>query len=110
MTSGFLQLAVFSLVLFLVQALAALPWLYVLTGRPARQQGAVFGIFLVLGLIFAFMSDMYSDPAVLARLGRLYMSALHVQLALDLFVVVFWLLLRFWPKGGAVALAAFQEG
>jgi ABC-type transport system involved in multi-copper enzyme maturation permease subunit len=28
----------------------------------------------------------------------------------DGFVLVFWLLLLLWPKGGAVALAAFQEG
>ena len=35
---------------------------------------------------------------------------LHLQLAADSFVFVFMLLLAIWPKGGAVALAAFREG
>jgi ABC-type transport system involved in multi-copper enzyme maturation permease subunit len=32
-----------------------------------------------------------------------------LQVGIDLFVVTFYLMLVFWPKGGAVALAAFQE-
>jgi ABC-type transport system involved in multi-copper enzyme maturation permease subunit len=47
---------------------------------------------------------------MLARMGRVYMSVLHLQIMMDLFVLTFMLLLTFWPKGGAVALAAFQEG
>jgi len=35
---------VFSIVLFLVQGFAALPWLYVLTGRPLAQRLSLLGI------------------------------------------------------------------
>jgi ABC-type transport system involved in multi-copper enzyme maturation permease subunit len=37
-------------------------------------------------------------------------SLLTLQIGIDLFVLTFRLLLTFWSKGGAVALAAFQEG
>jgi ABC-type transport system involved in multi-copper enzyme maturation permease subunit len=110
MSSGFLQLAIFSVVLFLLQGLAALPWLYVVTGRPAHRQLKLLGILAVVGLGFAFFMDMNSDPAVLARWGRIYMAVLHLQVAADLFVLAFRVLLAVWSKGAAVALAAFQEG
>jgi ABC-type transport system involved in multi-copper enzyme maturation permease subunit len=35
---------------------------------------------------------------------------LQLQLTADFFVVVFFVLLYAWPRGGAVALAAFREG
>ena len=41
--------------------------------------------------------------------GRIYGSVLQVQLVIDLFVLVFFLLLKLWPRGGAVALASFRE-
>jgi ABC-type transport system involved in multi-copper enzyme maturation permease subunit len=43
-------------------------------------------------------------------MGRAYGALLTLQLMLDFFVVVFALLLLVWPRGGAVALAAFAEG
>ena len=43
-------------------------------------------------------------------MGRVYGSVLHAQLTADLFVLAFFLLLRIWPKGEAVALSAFREG
>ena len=49
------------------------------------------------------------DPETLETVGRLYGALLHLQLAADLFVVVFLLLLIVWPKAGAVALAAFRN-
>lgn len=38
------------------------------------------------------------------------MSVLHLQIAADFLVVLFFALLTFWPKGGAVALSTFREG
>lgn len=111
MSSGFLSLAGVCFLLALVQALAVLPWLYVLSGRSFRQQlPLVGGVAAVAFVVFTFIADSYSDPTVLARGGRVYMAVLHVQIVLDLFVLTFALMLALWPKGGAVALAAFQEG
>src|SRR5882724_10730499 len=111
MSSSFLSLAGVCFLLAVVQALAALPWLYVLSGRSFRQQlPLVGGVAAVAFVVFTFIADSYSDPAVLARGGRVYMAVLHVQIVLDLFVLTFTLMLALWPKGGAVALAAFQEG
>jgi hypothetical protein len=42
--------------------------------------------------------------------GQIYAATLQVQLLLDAFIGVFALLLLLWPKGGAIALAAFREG
>jgi ABC-type transport system involved in multi-copper enzyme maturation permease subunit len=111
MSSGFLTLAGVCAGMFLLQALAALPWLYVLSRRSLREQlplvGAVAGAVFI---VFTWMVDYYSDPLEQARAGRVYMAVLHLQITFDLFVGGFMLLLAVWPKGGAVALAAFQEG
>src|SRR5262249_19860193 len=42
--------------------------------------------------------------------GRFFGSLLHLQLAADFFVLIFVVGLWAWPKGSAVALAAFREG
>ena len=111
MSSGVASLGLVCLLLTLIQALAALPWLHIVTKRPLREYikvlGAVAGVAFV-GL-FYFLYE-YSDPGVLSQAGRVYTSVLQLQLMVDGFVLVFWLLLLLWPKGGAVALAAFQEG
>ncbi len=111
MSSETMQLAAVAAVLFLVQGLAALPWLSVLTRRPLREHLPVLGaVVAILWLVFTFIVVQYSDPNVLARAGRVYASVLQLQVALDLFVLVFRTALVVWPKGGAVALASFQEG
>jgi hypothetical protein len=51
-----------------------------------------------------------NDKDGLETLGRVYASVLQLQLAIDLFVVIFLVLLWTWPKGAAVAIAAFREG
>jgi hypothetical protein len=50
------------------------------------------------------------DKAGLEILGRIYGALLQAQITLDVFILGFALLLVVWPKGGAVALAAFREG
>jgi ABC-type transport system involved in multi-copper enzyme maturation permease subunit len=111
MSSGLLQLGGVTFLLFVVQALAALPWLYAISRRPLREQLPTLGGGLLIAWVtFTAILDYYSDPTVLVRAGRIYMAILQLQFTFDLFVGVFLLSLTVWPKGGAVALAAFQEG
>jgi ABC-type transport system involved in multi-copper enzyme maturation permease subunit len=113
MSSAFLQLVPFALVLFLLQGLAAIPWLMVVTRRSFAKNGPfylkVVGGVTLGGLLFAFILQSNSDPGIVALWGRFYHSILMMQVGIDLFILTFFLLLTFWPKGGAVALAAFQE-
>ena len=93
MLSGPPGLAIVCLVLILLQALAALPWLQVLTRRSVRQYLGVFGGVAAVAFVGLFyFAYEYSDPAVLGSTGRVYMSVLHLQLTVDAFIVVFWLL------------------
>jgi ABC-type transport system involved in multi-copper enzyme maturation permease subunit len=104
-------------VLCLIQLLAALPWLVVVDPEQARvrlRQAKTWGIFLgsalAAGLILALSADANGDQQMLVFWGRLYGSVLQIQLGVNFFVLAFYLMLRFWPRGGAVALAAFREG
>src|SRR5262245_34502998 len=100
-------------VLSLVQVVAALPWLWLLdqktfkaTLRTPAGWGYLFGGVLAGGAVLAALLLTVRDPVQLERYGRLYATLLHLQLAIDAFIVVFGLVLLVWPKGGAVALAA----
>jgi hypothetical protein len=117
MTTPFVELVAVAGVLGLIQLLAALPWLAALDPGQVRlrlRQPSAWGLALLgilgagLGLALLFNSN--SDPRFLIMCGRLYAAVLHLQLAADGFVLVFAVLLLIWPKGGAVALAAFREG
>src|ERR1700722_18141227 len=114
MSPALLQLFPFCVVLFLLQGLATVPWLMALSQRPFRQQlpflTKVVGGVAAGGLLFAGVLQANSDPAVVALWGRLFAAIFCLQIAIDFFVLAFYLLLNFWPKTGAVALAAFQEG
>lgn len=111
MSSDFLLLAGVCFVLFLIQGLAALPWVYALSRRSLREHLPTLGVVVGVSFVaFTAIVNYYSDPAVVTRAGRIYMSVLQLQLMFDVFVGVFLLMLAVWPKGGAVALAAFQEG
>jgi ABC-type transport system involved in multi-copper enzyme maturation permease subunit len=114
---SFLTLWLASAVLTLVQLLAALPWLALLdldTFRAQLRRPAALGYAVVAvaggGLVFALFLLLIHDRDSLEIWGRLFASVLQIQLAADLFVAVFALLLKVWPRGGAVALAAFREG
>ncbi len=103
-------------VLEAIQLLAALPWLLALDlrARTRWRQPATWGkaalVCLGIGIGTGLILDANSGTGLLRGLGRLYMSILHLQLAADFLVLCFYLLLTFWPKGGAVALSAFREG
>lgn len=114
MSAAFGQLVLFCLALFLLQGLAALPWLLALSRQSFRQQQGflwtVVGSVTAGGLVFALIVESNSDPGLVGVWGRFYSSILTLQLGIDFFVLTFWALLTFWPKGGAVSRAAFQEG
>ena len=69
--------------------------------------GAVGGIGFFLALVLQFMRRV---QATCKRFGKLYASVLQGQLTADLLVGLLAIGLLLWPKGGAVALAAFREG
>jgi hypothetical protein len=109
-------------VLALIQFVAAVPWLLLaflspddreaLRRRPfapwvLRAAGIALAVCVVVPLIF---SSFVTATDSLEALGRGYAALLQVQLTVDLFILGFALVLWLWPKGGAVALAAFREG
>lgn len=119
-------------ILLLVQVVAALPWLTVAVsvGHSTYESlrnlfggvsgnSQVFaqrvtlrlgGILLALVVIPVVTLVLAPEREPLEIAGRFYGALLQLQLTLDFFVLGFMALLRVWPKGGAVALAAFREG
>jgi ABC-type transport system involved in multi-copper enzyme maturation permease subunit len=104
-------------VLCLVQLLAAVPWLIVadpMAVRPSLRRPTTWLLGLVgvlgAGALLALFLALNQDHTRLQFWGRLFGGLLQLQLFVDFFVLVFWILLTFWPHGGAVALAAFREG
>jgi ABC-type transport system involved in multi-copper enzyme maturation permease subunit len=113
MSSAFIQLAPLAVLLFVVQGLAAIPWIMLVTGYSVRRELAFYAKLVggigAGGLVFAFILQSTSDPGIVAAWGRLYGSILTLQIGVDLFILTYFVLLTYWPKGGAVSLAAFQE-
>jgi hypothetical protein len=112
--------------LILVQVLAAVPWVLVaFAKREVLARGfthflsdprrlvllaylvGVGGLSAVLSALFFGLTR---DPSAVENWGYAYGTVLQLQLTLDFFVLIFPLLLMVWPKGGAVAQAAFREG
>jgi ABC-type transport system involved in multi-copper enzyme maturation permease subunit len=111
--SHWVTLPAAGLVYCLIQMLAAVPWLSVvfrlnrrmLRSLLLRAVAVLVGGAVLVGIALYFMQD----KDLLATLGRWYALVLQIQLILDLFVFAFALLLLIWPRGGAVAVAAFRE-
>jgi len=111
------QMFLAGLLLAIVQFVVALPWLYAIDPRGFKQTAAsgLGMLYVGLGLlaagagIAAFMGYK-SDPQNLAWFGRyVYGAILHLQLIIDLFLLLPQITVRLWPKGGAVAQAAYRE-
>jgi ABC-type transport system involved in multi-copper enzyme maturation permease subunit len=114
--------AIVGAVLVLIQVLAALPWMAVLfatrSQRAAWSRQSVAGWWLprvavglaAVALVGALAPNFIQDQEALDTAGKVYGALLQLQLTADFFVIVFAVLLLVWPKGGAVALAAFREG
>jgi len=113
-----------TLLLLVIQLLAALPWVWMLflnrenvlrfvqQGGSAARPGLIYIAVVVIGVLVApvIFAVTAGASTTLEALGYFYGAVLQIQLLIDAFIVVFALLLIFWPKGGAIALAAFREG
>ena len=111
-----------------VYAAAAVPWVLLGfddSGKLAAQARLALrnpfdrrasGLLLfVIGLLvigpFAVAYFLNSgDPTTIETIGMVYGATLQIQLIVDFFIVGFPILMLIWPKGGAVAYAAFREG
>jgi ABC-type transport system involved in multi-copper enzyme maturation permease subunit len=133
MSDDFLSLFGTCTVLALIQFLAALPWLaaadsrlfldqvggliptggrLMLAGKTglALLSKPVAWAVVLLGILGAGAGlALFLQSSAQAGYGRIYGSILQFQLTADLFVLVFFVALTLWPKGGAVALSAFRE-
>lgn len=108
--------------LMLLQFILALPWvILIFLSREDRESlkkqpfapWVVQRLLLMFGISLAtpiVMLNFVQDRASLEIAGRLYAAVLQLQITFSVFIVGFWALLQIWPKGGAVALAAFREG
>ncbi len=106
------------LLLSLLQLLAAAPWLILFFRAPPsrvaiRGQGRIvprlgIAFLIILCAVGALLG--LTDRTYLETVGQVYLLVLQLQLVIDFFILAFLVLLRLWPKGGAVAQAAFREG
>jgi hypothetical protein len=104
----------------LLQFLAAVPWLTIVTVGSFRSllQGSVLrdvlpkvlGGLVLAAVGMAIVFRLAHDREVLGSLGRLYGAILNLQLMLDVLVLFLSGMLTVWPRGGAVARSAFLEG
>jgi hypothetical protein len=68
------------------------------------------GGLLLAAIVPAVFLEFQRDRELLLTVGRVYASVLYMQLLLDVFAAIFGVLLAAWPRGAAVAIAAFREG
>ncbi|MCE9563096.1 MAG: ABC transporter permease subunit [Planctomycetes bacterium] len=105
------------ILLAIIQFVAALPWLYAIDPRGFKQTAAsplgmayVGAGLLAAGVGVAAFMGYKNDPQNLAWFGRyVYGALLHLQILIDLFLLFPQIAVRVWPKGGAVAQAAYRE-
>jgi hypothetical protein len=103
-----------TLVLFLIQGVAAIPWMVTISTKRSLWYLfiRILGILMILGVcirLAPLLLGPIADPTP-ETVGMTYGYILHLQLIADFFILSFPLILWVWPKGGAVALAAFREG
>lgn len=102
--------------LTILQVLAALPWYRSVDPKGfARLKSGegllgLLGVLLALWAVAAVALGYKASSASLPFYGRIYAAVLHLQLLVDLFIYGPVFLAYIWPKGGAVALAAYREG
>lgn len=113
-----------SIGLVFLQFLAAAPWLiaanYVSLRtwlKQAEQPVIAFragigaALLVFAGVFFGLvLGVLVRDPERLQFWGGVFGSVLQFQLTADVIILVLAVLLRVWPKGAAVAFAAFREG
>ena len=111
------QLYLFFFIICIIQLLAALPWLSLLDPLLFRQRiresvSAGIGLLFIAGVALALtiIFNGSLEEGYLDTWGRIFASVLQLQVSVDIILLIVWALLKLWPKGGAVALAAFREG
>ncbi len=105
------------LILAAVQFVAALPWLWAIDPRGFANASrdrttllSVIGGLLLAGVTVAVFIGYKGDSANLEWYGRyVYGSVLHLQLLIDLTLLMPHALILVWRKGGTVAFAAYRE-
>ncbi|MBY0523805.1 MAG: ABC transporter permease [Gemmataceae bacterium] len=117
MLTPFLTLWLAGILLCLLQFVATLPWLAAVDSRffasavrRPRNWGIAFAGIAGAGLALALFLMIVQDRERLYLWGRLFASLLQIQLIADGFLLGIAVILWVWPRGGAVALAAFREG
>ena len=107
-------------VIALLQAAAALPWVATVLAnrsltlsemaRDAVKPQVFLSVFgcAVAAAVFCMMFGRARET--LETIGTTAGFLLEIQLVVDFFILVFPVLMKVWPKGGAVAFAAFREG
>lgn len=111
------QLVLAGVVLAAAQFIAALPWLWAIDPKGFRQAIQapitlvyVGGGLLLAGVGVAMFLNYKGEASTLVWYGRyIYGALLHLQLIIDIFLLMPPALVLVWPKGGAVAYAAFRE-
>jgi ABC-type transport system involved in multi-copper enzyme maturation permease subunit len=108
------------LVILLVQAAAALPWVTTVFAnrtltigemlREASRPQVLLRVFIVAVVLVVASMGIGQERTTLETVGLTAGSVFQLQLIVDFFIVGFPLLMLVWPKGGAVAYAAFREG
>ena len=105
------------LILAAIQFALALPWLWTIDPKTFREYsrrpstwGVALGVVAGIALFGAFILTYQRITSSLELAGRFYGSVLFIQIAVDSFLAAIYVMLKVWPKGGAVALAAFREG
>jgi hypothetical protein len=117
--------------LLLIQLLAAVPWVWLVflkreevlaslrqvadtmrRGGPVARRFSMYVLGVLVGVVVApvVIAASAGSGGSLENIGYAYAAVLQIQLLIDAFILFFVFLLRVWPKGGAIALAAFREG
>ena len=111
-----LNLILASLILTIPQILAALPWINAVDGRPFRRWiidakvlGYIGGAIIAVTAGLDWYMSTVGDVTELERFGRYWGALFHAQLIADFIILAPLVLLWIWPKGGAVAVAAYRE-
>ena len=111
-----LNLILASLILTIPQILAALPWINAVDGRPFRRWiidakvlGYIGGAIVAVTAGLDWYMSTVGDVTELERFGRYWGALFHAQLIADFIMLAPLVLLWVWPKGGAVAVAAYRE-
>lgn len=100
----------------LIQLILAIPWMLAsgLIQGPSKVGWTGLIPPALTGLVLAFAAPVvvvnYLEAEVTEGLGQWYAGLAQLQIIIDAFIIGIPLLTLVWPKGGAVAQAAFREG